>query len=163
MTTAMFPGTFDPATNGHLDLIQRSARIFDQLVVAIFDNPQKQQMFSLEERLSLLQQITQGLGNIEIVSFQRQLLVTLAKTHQASVLVRGVRSVADFEYEVQMTSMNRYMDEAIETIYLTPRVEYSFVASSLVKEVASLGADVSALVPPVVLEALHKKLQSTNS
>jgi pantetheine-phosphate adenylyltransferase len=163
MTTAIFPGTFDPATNGHLDLIQRSTRIFAKVVVAIFDNPSKRQMFSLEERLSLLRHVTKGLGNVEIVSFQRQLLVTLAKTYQAAVIVRGVRSVADFEYEAQMTSMNRYMDDAIETIYLTPRVEYSFVASSLVKEVASLGADVSALVPPVVLEALHKKLQSTHA
>ncbi len=163
MTTAIFPGTFDPATNGHLDLIQRSARIFDRLVVAIFDNPSKRQMFSLEERLSLLQQITAKLDNVEIVSFQRQLLVTLAKTHRAEVIVRGVRSVADFEYEAQMTSMNRYMDDAIETVYLTPRVEFSFVASSLVKEVASLGADVAALVPPLVLEALHKKLQSTHA
>ncbi len=158
MTTAIFPGTFDPATNGHLDLIQRSSRIFDKVVAAIFDNPQKKQMFSLEERLSLLQQITAELGNVEIVSFQRQLLVTLAKTYQASVIVRGVRSVADYEYEAQMTAMNRYMDDGIETVYLTPRVEYSFVASSLVKEVASLGADVSALVPPMVLEALNKKL-----
>ena len=162
MTTAIFPGTFDPATNGHLDLIQRGARMFDKLVVAIFDNPSKRQMFSLEERLGLLRQITEGLGNVEIVSFQRQLLVTLANTHAASVIVRGVRSVADFEYEAQMTAMNRYMDDGIDTVYLTPRVEYSFVASSLVKEVASLGADVSALVPPVVIEALHKKLQSTN-
>ncbi len=163
MTTAIFPGTFDPATNGHLDLIQRSARIFDRVVVAIFDNPSKRQMFNVEERFSLLQQITADIDNAHIVSFQRQLLVTLAKTHQASVIVRGVRSVADFEYEAQMTSMNRYMDDAIETVYLTPRVEFSFVASSLVKEVASLGADVSALVPPVVLEALHQKLQSHNA
>lgn len=159
MTTAIFPGTFDPATNGHLDLIRRSARMFDKVVVAIFDNPQKKQMFNLEERLSLLQQMTADLGQVEIVSFQRQLLVTLAKTHRATVIVRGVRSLADFEYEAQMTVMNRYMDDGIETVYLTPRVEFSFVASSLVKEVASLGADVSALVPPVVLEALNKKLQ----
>lgn len=163
MTTAIFPGTFDPATNGHLDLIQRSARIFDKVVVAIFDNPSKQQLFSLDERLSLLRQITEALGNVEIVSFQRQLTVTLARTHQASVIVKGVRTVADFEYETQMASMNRYMDDDLETVYLTSRVEYSFVASSLVKEVASLGADVSALVPPVVLEALHKKLQSTHT
>ncbi|WP_179137232.1 pantetheine-phosphate adenylyltransferase [Candidatus Entotheonella palauensis] len=163
MTTAIFPGTFDPATNGHLDLIRRSARIFDKVVVAIFDNPSKRQMFSLEERLSLLQQITEGLGNVDIVSFQRQLTVALARTYQASVIVKGVRSVADFEYETQMASMNRYMDDDIETVYLTSRVEYSFVASSLVKEVASLGADVSELVPPVVFEALHKKLQSTNA
>jgi pantetheine-phosphate adenylyltransferase len=163
MTTAIFPGTFDPATNGHLDLIQRGARMFDKLVVAIFDNPSKRQMFSLEERLGLLRQMTEGLSNVDIVSFQRQLLVTLANTHEATVIVRGVRSLADFEYEAQMTAMNRYMDDGIDTVYLTPRVEYSFVASSLVKEVASLGADVSALVPPVVLEALYKKLQSTNA
>ena len=163
MTTAIFPGTFDPATNGHLDLIQRGARMYDKLVVAIFDNPSKRQMFSLEERLGLLRQISEGLDNVEIVSFQRQLLVTLANTYAATVIVRGVRSVADFEYEAQMTAMNRYMDDGIDTVYLTPRVEYSFVASSLVKEVASLGADVSALVPPVVIEALHKKLQSTNA
>ena len=159
MTIAMFPGTFDPVTNGHLDLIQRSARMFDKLIVAIFDNPSKKQLFDLEERHHLLAQVTKDLNNVEIIHFSKTLMIFLAKEHQANVIVRGVRSVTDFDYEIQMTSMNRYLDESIDTVYLTPRDEFSFVASSLVKEVASYGGNVSKLVPPLVLEALTTKLQ----
>lgn len=159
MTVAMFPGTFDPVTNGHLDLITRSARLFDKLIVAIYDNPQKRQMFSLAERRQLLEQVTQGLDNVDISSFQNTLLIYHAKQCQANVLVRGVRTLADFEYEVQMTAMNRHLEASIETVYLTPRSEFSYVASSLVKEVAAYGGNVSALVPLPVWQALQAKLQ----
>ena len=159
MTVAMFPGTFDPVTNGHLDIIQRSARLFDKLIVAIFDNPSKKQLFDVDERRHLLSQVTQDLDNVEIISFRQTLMIFLAKQHQADVIVRGVRSVTDFDYEIQMTSMNRYLDESIDTVYLTPRDEYSYVASSLIKEVASYGGNVSELVPPLVSDALTAKLQ----
>lgn len=158
MTVAMFPGTFDPVTNGHLDLIQRSAQMFDKVIVAIYDNPGKSQLFDTAERRHLLAQVTQHIDNVEITTFRKTLLVFLAKEHQANVLVRGVRSIADFEYEMQMTSMNRYLDESIDTIYLTPRDEYSYVSSSLVKEVALLGGNVSKHLPPPVLDALKHKL-----
>jgi pantetheine-phosphate adenylyltransferase len=160
MTVAMFPGTFDPVTNGHLDLIQRSARMFDKLIVAIFDNPGKRQLFNLDERRYLLEQVTKDLGNVEIDSFSRTLIVFFAQQHQVNVLVRGVRTMADFEYEVQMTSMNRYLDASIDTVYLTPRVENSYVSSSLVKEVAAYGGNVSQHLPPVVFDALQAKLQT---
>ena len=160
MTVAVFPGTFDPVTNGHLDLIQRSARIFAKLIVAIFDNPMKKQLFTVAERRELLEQSTRGLANVEIDSFSRTLIVFFAQQHQANVLVRGVRSMADFEYEAQMTSMNRYLDASIDTVYLTPRVENSYVSSSLVKEVAAYGGNVSQHLPPVVFDALTAKLQT---
>ena len=159
MTVAMFPGTFDPVTNGDLDIIQRSARLFGKVIVAIFDNPSKKQLFDVEERRQLLSQVTQDLDNIEIISFRQTLMIFLAKQHQADVIVRGVRSVTDFDYEIQMTSMNRYLDESIDTVYLTPRDEYSYVASSLIKEVVSYGGNVSKLVPPLVFDALTAKLQ----
>lgn len=159
MTVALFPGTFDPVTNGHLDLIRRSSRIFETLIVAIFDNPVKKPLFSVDERRRLLEQSTRGMGNIEIESFRHTLLVFYAKQRQANVIVRGVRAITDFAYESQMTSMNRHLDDEIETVYLTPRDEYAYVASSLVKEVAAYGGNVEQLVPPPVLLALKEKLQ----
>ncbi len=159
MTVAVFPGTFDPVTNGHLDLIERSARLFDKLIVAIFDNPVKKQLFDVNERRRLLERVTQDLGNVEIDSFHDTLLVFYARQHQADVIVRGVRALADFEYESQMTLMNRYLTEEIDTVYLTPRAEYSFVASSLIKEVAAYGGNVGQLVPAPVFQALKDKLQ----
>lgn len=162
MTVAVFPGTFDPVTNGHLDLIQRSARIFTKLIVAIFDNPMKKQLFSVPERRELLEQSTHGLANVEIDSFSHTLLIFYAKQRHVNVIVRGVRAIADFEYETQMTSMNRHLDETIETVYLTPRSEYGYVASSLIKEVATYGGNVEHLVPPPVLLALKEKLRQTS-
>jgi len=162
MTVAVFPGTFDPVTNGHLDLIQRSARIFTKLIVAIFDNPMKKQLFSVAERRELLEQSTRGLVNVEIDSFSHTLLIFYAKQRHINVIVGGVRAIADFEYETQMTSMNRHLDETIETVYLTPRSEYGYVASSLIKEVATYGGNVEHLVPPPVLLALKEKLRQTS-
>ena len=158
MTVAVYPGTFDPITNGHLDLIERSLRMFDKLIVAIFDNPMKGPLFDVEERRRLVAEATRDMGNIEIHTFNT-LLVFYARQCKANVIVRGIRAIADFEYEFQMTLMNRRLDEEIETVFLMPREEYSFVASRLIKEVASYGGNVEQLVPPPVIDALRKKFQ----
>jgi pantetheine-phosphate adenylyltransferase len=157
MTVAVYPGTFDPITNGHLDLIQRSLRMFDKLIVAIFDNPMKGPLFTVEERRCLIEEATKGFKNIEIDTFNT-LLVFYARQRQAQVIVRGLRAIADFEYEFQMTLMNRRLDQDVETVFLTPREEYTYVASRLIKEVAAYGGNVEHLVPPAVVVALQKKL-----
>jgi pantetheine-phosphate adenylyltransferase len=157
MTVAVYPGTFDPITNGHLDLIQRSLRIFDKLIVAIFDNPMKGPLFTVAERRCLIEEATKGFRNIEIDTFNT-LLVFYARQRQAQVIVRGLRAIADFEYEFQMTLMNRRLDQDVETVFLTPREEYTYVASRLIKEVAAYGGNVEHLVPPAVVVALREKL-----
>ena len=129
MTVALYPGTFDPLTNGHLDLIMRSVRMFDKVIVAIFENTMKGPLFTVEERRRLIEESTKGLGNIEIATFSNTLLVFYAKQRQAHVIIRGLRAIADFEYEFQMTLMNRRLDEDIETVFLMPREEYTYVAS----------------------------------
>jgi pantetheine-phosphate adenylyltransferase len=159
MTVALYPGTFDPLTNGHLDLIKRSVRMFDKVVVAIFENPMKGPLFSVEERRRLVEESTRGLSNIEIDTFSNTLLVFYARQRQADVIVRGLRAIADFEYEFQMTLMNRRLDEDIETVFLMPREEYTYVASRLIKEVATYGGNVEELVPPPVALALKEKLR----
>ena len=159
MTVALYPGTFDPLTNGHLDLIKRSLRMFDRLIVAIFENPAKGPLFSVEERRRLIEESTRGLENIEISTFSKTLLVFYAKQRQAHVIVRGLRAIADFEYEFQMTLMNRRLDEDIETVFLMPREEYTYVASRLIKEVAAYGGNVEELVPPPVALALKEKFR----
>ncbi len=159
MTVALYPGTFDPLTNGHLDLIKRSVRMFDKLIVAIFENTAKGPLFTVEERRRLIEESTRGLGNIEIATFSKTLLVFYAKQRQAHVIVRGLRAIADFEYEFQMTLMNRRLDEDIETVFLMPREEYTYVASRLIKEVAAYGGNVEELVPPPVALALKEKFR----
>jgi pantetheine-phosphate adenylyltransferase len=159
MTVALYPGTFDPLTNGHLDLIKRSVRMFDKVVVAIFENPMKGPLFSVQERRRLIEESTQGLSNIEIDTFSNTLLVFYAKQRQAHVIIRGLRAIADFEYEFQMTLMNRRLDEDIETVFLMPREEYTYVASRLIKEVAAYGGNVEELVPPPVALALKEKFR----
>jgi pantetheine-phosphate adenylyltransferase len=159
MTVALYPGTFDPLTNGHLDLIKRSVRMFDKVVVAIFESPMKGPLFSVEERRRLIEASTQGLSNIEIDTFSNTLLVFYAKQRQAHVIIRGLRAIADFEYEFQMTLMNRRLDEDIETVFLMPREEYTYVASRLIKEVAAYGGNVEELVPPPVALALKEKFR----
>lgn len=159
MTVALYPGTFDPLTNGHLDLIKRSVRMFDKVVVAIFESPMKGPLFSVEERRRLIEVSTQGLSNIEIDTFSNTLLVFYAKQRQAHVIIRGLRAIADFEYEFQMTLMNRRLDEDIETVFLMPREEYTYVASRLIKEVAAYGGNVEELVPPPVALALKEKFR----
>jgi pantetheine-phosphate adenylyltransferase len=157
MTVAVYPGTFDPITNGHLDLIERSLRMFDKLIVAIFDNPMKGPLFSVAERRCLIEEATKGFRNIEIDTFNT-LLVFYARQRQAQVIVRGLRAIADFEYEFQMTLMNRRLDQDVDTVFLTPREEYTYVASRLIKEVAAYGGNVEHLVPPAVVVALREKL-----
>ena len=159
MTVALYPGTFDPLTNGHLDLIKRSIRMFDKVVVAIFENPMKGPLFSVAERRRLVEESTRGLSNIEIDTFSNTLLVFYARQRQADVIVRGLRAIADFEYEFQMTLMNRRLDEDIETVFLMPREEYTYVASRLMKEVAAYGGNVEELVPPPVALALKEKFR----
>ena len=159
MTVALYPGTFDPLTNGHLDLIMRSVRMFDKVIVAIFENTMKGPLFTVEERRRLIEESTRGLGNFEIATFSNTLLVFYAKQRQAHVIIRGLRAIADFEYEFQMTLMNRRLDEDIETVFLMPREEYTYVASRLIKEVAAYGGNVEELVPPSVALALKEKFQ----
>ncbi len=159
MTVAIYPGTFDPLTNGHLDLIKRSVRMFEKVIVAIFESPMKGPLFTVEERRRLIEESTRGL-NIEIDAFSNTLLVFYAKQRQAHVIIRGLRAIADFEYEFQMTLMNRRLDEDIETVFLMPREEYTYVASRLIKEVAAYGGNVEELVPPPVALALKEKFQS---
>jgi pantetheine-phosphate adenylyltransferase len=155
MTTAIFPGTFDPITIGHTDLIQRASKLFDELIVAVADNQNKNSLFSLDERLQLAEKALHG-QNVKILPFSG-LLVKFAKQQDAHVIIRGVRSHADFEYELQMTQANSQMAPDIETVYLTPSVHLSFIASSLVREIASLGGDVSAYVDATVADALQSK------
>ena len=155
--TALCPGTFDPVTNGHLDIIERAGRHFDSVVVAVLDNPAKEPMFSVEERVSMLKEATAGLRNVEVASFSG-LLVEFAKERGSPVIVKGLRAVTDFEYEIQMAQMNRRLAD-VETFFMTTAPNWSYLSSSLVKEVARHGGDVSGLVPAVVAERLADTLR----
>ena len=152
----VYPGSFDPVTNGHLDIISRCQALFPKVLVAILRNPNKQGLFSLEERLEVLGEILADQANVEVVSFEG-LLVRFARERGASVIVRGLRAVSDFEYEFQMALMNRQLDEQIETLFMVPREDYTFLSSSLIKEVYSLGGSVADLVPAVVDRRLKSR------
>ena len=154
---AIYPGTFDPPTNGHIDLVKRSLRMFDKVIVAMSVNPTKTPMFSFDERKQFFMDEFQNEERLSFVSFDKELLVSFSKKVGAQVIIRGLRAVSDFDYELQMTLMNRYLDESVETIFLMPIQEYSFVSSSIVKEVASLGGDVSSMVPSSVLSSLKEQ------
>jgi pantetheine-phosphate adenylyltransferase len=156
--TALCPGTFDPVTNGHLDIIERAARRFDALVVGVLDNPAKQPLFAAEERVSMLKEATHHLPNVEVDAFSG-LLVDYAKRRGADVVVKGLRAVTDFEYEIQMAQMNHSLT-GLETLFMTTAPQWSFLSSSLIKEVARFGGDVSGLVPPVAAERLREQLGS---
>lgn len=153
---AIYPGTFDPVTNGHADLIERAAKLFKHVVIGIAANPSKQPRFSLDERVQLLKLVTAHLDNVEVVGFTG-LLVDFAKDQKASVLVRGLRAVSDFEYEFQLANMNRRLSPDLESVFLTPSEENSFISSTLVKEVALHGGDVSQFVHSQVSKALLSK------
>ncbi len=153
---AVYPGTFDPVTNGHVDLVERSLRMFDRVIVAIAANPKKEPLFSLDERLAMFRAAVRGKKNVLIEGFDC-LLVDYMKEKKAVGLVRGLRAVSDFEYEMQMALMNRRLDSEIETVFMMPSEEYSFITSTIVKEAASYGGDVSSLVPRGVVEQLRKK------
>lgn len=156
--TAVYPGTFDPLTNGHLDLIERAAGLFSKLIIAVAKNKTKQPCFSLEMRLDMIKQATQHIQSIEIIGFDN-LLMEFVKQHNASVIVRGLRAVSDFEYEFQLAGMNRRLEKSVETLFLTPAENYMFISSSLVREIASLGGDTVSFVPENVHIELIKKYQ----
>ncbi|HIO91832.1 MAG TPA: pantetheine-phosphate adenylyltransferase [Leucothrix mucor] len=152
---ALYPGTFDPVTNGHTDLVERATKMFDRVVVAIAENKRKKPLFSLNERIELAKQVLSNNPKVEVMGFNT-LLVDFAHEQQAKVLVRGLRAVADFEFEFQLASMNRHLAPDIESVYLMPSEQYSFISSSLVKEVARLGGDIEKYVHPAVYQALQE-------
>jgi len=152
----LYPGSFDPLTNGHLDLIARGIKIVDELVVAVLRNPDKHTMFSLDERLEMLKEVTAPMGNVRVESFDG-LLVEYAARRGAQVILRGIRAVSDYEYELQMALMNRKLNQDVETVFMMPAEQYSYISSRLVKEVHLLGGSIRDLVPSVVVERLKAK------
>ena len=157
MTTAVYPGSFDPCTNGHLDIIKRASKMFDKLIVAVLDNPEKKTpLFTVEERVEILKNITKDMNNIEIMSFSG-LLVDFMKKQNSKVIVRGLRAVTDFEYEFQLALTNQKIGAGIETIFLSTTAEFMFLSSSTVKEVAKYGGDLSGMVTDEVAEKLRNR------
>jgi pantetheine-phosphate adenylyltransferase len=154
---AVYPGSFDPVTNGHLDLIERGAQIFDQLIVAIARNLEKDPLFAVKERVEMLEAVTFELKNVEVAVFDG-LLMNFAREQDARVILRGIRAVSDYEYELQMAMMNRKIEPQIETVFMLPGEAYSYLSSRLVKELARLGGPVRGLVPPIVEERLRAKV-----
>lgn len=155
-TIAVYPGTFDPVTNGHLDLIERAARMFDRIVIAVAESPGKKPALSLDQRLALVETTCAGFPNVSAVGFS-SLLTTLMSELDARIMLRGIRAASDFEYELQLANMNRAQNPALESVFLTPAVENSYVSSTIVREIARLGGDVSALVPPAAAKALAQR------
>lgn len=153
---AIYPGSFDPLTSGHVDIIERGAKIFDSIVVAILGNVEKTPLFSESERVAIIRDVFKGHPNVQVETFQG-LLVDYAQRKQASVLVRGLRAVSDFEYEFQMALMNRHLAPEIETVFMMPAEQYTYISSRLIKEVFMLGGAVEGLVPPIVEEKLRAK------
>ena len=160
---AVYPGTFDPVHNGHLDVIQRSLRIFDELIVAVVTNPSKAPLFTVRERLEMIDEVTADLkNNFRIVAFDG-LTIDLVERERADCIVRGIRAVSDFEFEFQMALMNRKLSSSVETVFLMPHEKYTYISSRLIKEVASYGRSVAGLVPPVVEKRLSEKYPPKSS
>jgi pantetheine-phosphate adenylyltransferase len=155
---AVYPGTFDPITNGHTDLVNRGVKIFDKVIIAVAQNPSKNTLFTVKERIEFIQEIFDANSQVEIYSLDK-LLVDFANDHNATVILRGLRAVSDFEYEVQLASMNRSMEPNIESVFMSPAEEYGFLSSSIIKEIAKHGGDLSKFVDKAVLAALQKKLR----
>ena len=153
---AVYPGTFDPVTNGHIDLIERSAALFDDLIVAILKNTDKQPFFTLEERVEMLEAVIAGRPNVSVTTFGG-LLVDFVERREAAVIVRGIRAVSDYEYELQMALMNRRLSSKVETVFMMPAEAYSYLSSRLVREISQLGGSVHGLVPPLVEKRLKSK------
>jgi len=157
-TTAIYPGTFDPITNGHLDLIARASRLYHKVVVAVAVNRSKTPLFSLDERVALAKAVTSEFPNVEVIGFDN-LLVECAKQQGANVILRGLRAVSDFEYEFQLAGMNRRLAPELETVFLTPAEQYEFISSSMIREIAQLNGDVSCFVPDLVHQGLIDKFR----
>ncbi len=162
MRIVIYPGSFDPLTNGHLDLIQRASKLFDRVIVAVASNESKSALFSLEQRVDLVRQVVQPYRNVEADAFAG-LLVDYVRQRGAQAVVRGLRAVSDFEFEFQLALMNRKLDENVETIFMMPKDTYTFLSSRIVKEIARLGGDVSEFVPEVVRMALSQEMSRTAS
>ena len=158
MKIAVYPGTFDPVTNGHIDIIKRSLKIFDHVIIAAALNPKKAPIFKVSERIEMIKEATQDLSRIEVEPFEG-LLVDYVKKKKATAIIRGLRAVSDFEYELQMALMNRKLDQEIETVFLMPSEEYSYLTSTLIKEVATYGGETKGLVPPCVAKMLKNKFR----
>jgi len=156
MRRAIYPGSFDPVTNGHLDVIERARKLFEEVIVAVAQNDEKQALFSLQDRLDLLRETAGKINKVRIAQFDG-LLVEFAVAQKASAVIRGLRAVSDFEFEFQMALMNRKLETNVETIFLMPKEEYTYLSSRIIKEIARLGGDVSSFVPPVVGKALSGK------
>ena len=156
MRTAVYPGSFDPVTLGHLDIIERSSKIVDKLVVGVQQNSTKNPLFSVEERVTMLKEVTAHLSNVQVVSFDG-LLVDFARQSHAAVVVRGLRAITDFEYELQMSQTNRIMCPGLDTIFLTTDLKYAYLSSSIVREVAQYGGDISSFVPATIAERVLGK------
>ena len=157
MLRAIYPGSFDPVTLGHLDIIKRSASIVDELIVGVLNNKAKSPLFSVEERVKMLGEVTKELPNVKVIPFAG-LLVDFARQTESKMIIRGLRAITDFEYELQMSQMNRKLEENVETVFLTTNLEYSYLSSSMVKEVAAFGGDISQLVPALVAEKVIEKM-----
>lgn len=155
---AVYPGSFDPLTNGHVDIIQRGLKLFDSIVVAVLENPKKEPLFSTKERVDMIQNVFPGINNIEVKIFHG-LLVDFANENNAKILIRGLRAISDFEYEFQMALMNRKLDPEIETFFMMPSINYTFLSSKIVKEVSFLGGSLSGLVPKNVEVKLKEKFK----
>ena len=158
MNAAIYPGSFDPVTYGHLDVIRRAASIFDELTVSVLNNKVKTPLFSVEERVKMLREATKELKNVKVVEFEG-LLVDFAKAIDAKVVIRGLRAITDFEYELQMTQTNHKLEPDVETLFLTTSIEYSFLSSTTVKEVAAFGGDITQFVPEVVVKEIEEKMK----
>ena len=157
MRVAVYPGSFDPVTLGHIDIIQRTAKMFDKVVIGVLRNRSKSPLFTAEERVELLKQVTADIPNVEVQSFQG-LLIDFVRQNHANVIVRGLRAITDFEYELQMAQTNRIMSPDLDTLFLTTSLEYAYLSSTTVKEVAAFGGDISAFVPPYVEEKIRERM-----
>ncbi len=156
MRTAVYPGSFDPVTNGHLDIIERAGRVFDKVIVGVLNNAGKNPMFSIDERVEMLKKVTGHIKNVEIDSFEG-LLVDFVKMKDASVIIKGLRTVADFEYEFQMALLNKALNPEYETIFMMTDSKYSYISSSMVKELAGFGGDLTGLVPAKIISKINQK------
>lgn len=157
MIRAIYPGSFDPVTFGHLDIIRRSSRIVDELIIGVLNNKAKMPLFSVEERVKMLKEVTKELPNVKIIPFDG-LLIEFAKRMEAKVVIRGLRAITDFEYELQMAQTNHKLEVGVETMFLTTSLEYSYLSSTTVKEVAAFGGDITQFVPEVVIDRIKEKM-----